>query len=500
MQAIQLADLFQDEMVFQDGKPLCIFGNSAFSQSIQIHIMGQTWAFSIGFGPFVIHCDYQNSMNDAFDIELESAVETIRIKDCVFGDVFLLSGQSNMEFLVCQSSNVSIEPSDLIRYYEVPKLPFEQAETEFPQLYSKQPTWRKATKETIPWMSLIGYLVAKELVKKTNHPIGLIGCSMGDTCVMSWVKREHLYGNQRLSRLLNQYQFEVEKYASHEAYTTYFNQQLPILHAFYGAIEAGVQAGLEASLAHQKAYEQYPHPYLPMGPRHQNRPAGCYDMMLSTVIPFPLKSVLYYQGESDHQQARYYSTAFQTLIDSWRELFQDANLPFYFVQIAGYAYPGAKIGAVPMLRWEQQKCHKPETNQFMVTAIDLGEEDNIHPRDKTVLASRLLDTILEHTYGEQPSPSSPMIEKAIQAGNQIHLPFGTHQGSIEPTMEARAGITISIDGYQFEKASQVECHPHEIVVTVSEPIKEIRYLFDNAPKCNYYLNKKLPLLPFRFRF
>ena len=154
------------------------------------------------------------SYKGSFEIELESEVETIFLKDCVFGDVLLLSGQSNMEFLVYQSQDVDIIETDLIRYFEVPKLPFEGAHLEFPHLFTKQPKWFKATQETIPWMSAIGYLIAKEWIHDTNRPIGLIGCSMGDTSVISWVKRDHLYENQRLSRLLNQYQFEVEKYPS----------------------------------------------------------------------------------------------------------------------------------------------------------------------------------------------------------------------------------------------------------------------------------------------
>jgi sialate O-acetylesterase len=496
----QLGILYQDHMMFQINQEIKISGISYYHQEISIQFLHLHYQKEVPVGPFTLCLPAVEDYFEPFEMKVSSLEEVVILSDCLFGDVFIAGGQSNMAFVVKNSVHDELLTNPLIRYFKVPELPYEGADIDYPWAYQNQPSWGSATLELIPWMSAVAYQVVTELFKETKRPIGIITVAMGDTSVFSWTDLMSLQANNRLSRHLNNYQFEVEKYRLEAEYNERFHTQFPILMNFYGLIEEGVKKGLDATLAHEEAFKKYPYPYLPMGPKHHNRPSGCFDTMIKRIIPYCVKAVLFYQGESDHENHRYYEVALKTMIASWRNAFEIPNVPFYLVQIAGYSYPGAKTDAIPNVRFAQQQVAQKEPHVYLVSAIDQGEVDNIHPVDKSVVAKRLVDCVLEYSYGQKKDALSPYVSDYLIQEDQIVLSI---KGSSIPLVSKSGllkGILVSSNHQAFEEVTNVRVGNQTITLPFHKEIKEIRYLFENAPICDIYTEHGLPLLPFRFVF
>ncbi|MDP2425072.1 MAG: sialate O-acetylesterase [bacterium] len=496
----QLGILFQDHMMFQINQEITISGISNIHQMISVEFLDYVYQKEVPVGPFTICLPAVQEYFEPFEMKISTLEEVVLLRDCIFGDIFIAGGQSNMAFVLKDCVHDELITNPLIRYFKVPELPYEGAQHDYPWAYQDKPSWGLATLELIPWMSAIAYEVATALFKETKRPIGIITVAMGDTSVFSWTDLMSLQGNNRLSRHLNNYQFEVEKYRSESEYTERFHTQFPMLMNFYGVIEEGVKAGLDASSAHAEAYRKYPNPYLPMGPMHHNRPSGCFDTMIKRIIPYSCKAILYYQGESDHENHRYYESALRTMIASWRIAFEMPHVPFYLVQIAGYAYPGAKTDAIPFVRFAQQQVALKEPHVYLVSAIDQGEIDNIHPVDKRIVAKRIVDCVLEYSYGQKSDTLSPYVSDYMIQEDLITLSI---KGSTIPLVSKSGvfkGILVSSNHQAFEEVMNVRVGNQTITFPIEKDTKEIRYLFDNAPSCDIYTEHGLPLLPFRFVF
>ena len=390
-----------------------------------------------------------------------------------------------------------IESSE-IRLYEVPKLPYENAHIEFPYLYSSNPKWSHCTKEEALKFSAIGYLVASQLNKTLNRPIGIISCNMGDTSVFSWIDSASLKNNLAIKSYLDFYQTELDKYRSIEDYNERFNKQLPRLMEFYGQIDKGIKSGLPSDKAHEEAYKYYPDPYIPIGPKHYNRPAGCYEMMIEKIIPLSVKGFLFYQGESDHQNSKIYEEGLRTLITSVRKNFLNPALPFIHVQIANYSYPGTEMDAIPVVRDAQNNCIDVNNHVYMVSALDQGESENIHPRDKRIVSKRLTDVILEFIYKAKDHSLSPQyLNHQILKDESILIKLKNNDLPLKSLSGLNKGFCAKTTDSLIIPIENVVINENSILIQNVNHYQEIRYGFENNPIVDIYSKNDLPLLPFR---
>ena len=498
-ESFKLAQVFQDHMMFQADQPIRLFGVCQTPSTLVVTVLNQKYQFSITPDRFLIELPVIPYQKDCFEILIEDSIhEKIVLSDCIFGDLFIASGQSNMQFTVQEGIYDDLIETKDIRLYEVPKLPYENAHIEFPYLYSSNPKWSYATKEAALKFSAIGFFVASELYQRHHRPIGILSCNMGDTSVFSWIKYEDIVSNQALLPYLKTYQTELDKYRSIEEYNERFHIQLPRLMAFYGEIEKGIKSGMPSIKSHDEAYKLYPDPYIPMGPKHYNRPAGCYETMIEQIVPLSIKGALYYQGESDHQNCEMYEEAFKTLVASWRKRFLNEQLPIIYVQIAGYNYPLTKKDAIPIVREAQGRLLSVDNHCFMVSALDLGESQNIHPRNKTIVSNRISNVIDEYLYHHGSHSLSPEYSShEFLSDSTLMIKVKNNDLPLKSITGNNLGFSALKEDNQWITIDNIVINAQSILIQNAKSYREIRYAFDNDPKMDIYSNNDLPLLPFR---
>jgi sialate O-acetylesterase len=494
---LKLAEIFQDHMMFQADAPIRIFGSCEINTTITVTVFNKTFDFNFDGTTFLIELPAFDFTLESFDITIQSKEDSIVIQDCIFGDLFIASGQSNMQFTMKESLDEPIEDNPLIRFYEVPKLPYVDAHIEFPYFYSSNPHWFSCTKAEVKNFSAIGYFVATSLFEQLKRPIGIISCNMGDTSVFSWIDKASLFDQESLKPYLDFYQTEIDKYRSVEEYNERYHIQLPRLMEFYGQIDKGIKEGLSSDKAHEMAFKYYPDPYIPMGWKHYNRPSGCFDMMVQKVVPLSIKAALYYQGESDHQNKDLYEVAFKTMIQSWRKSFKNPKLPFVYVQVANYLYPGTINHPIAEVRDAQTRCMNPKDLIYMVSAIDLGEANNIHPKDKKVVSKRISNILLEYLYQKGSYSLSPQFDTYFIKNQLIEIHTKNNDLPLISKSQQNHGFYAFTDDSTLIEINDVKIRDKTINIPYLPSYKVISYGFTSNPVIDIYSKNDLPLLPFK---
>lgn len=494
----ELGIIFRDNMVFQYDLPIRIFGKGVIDTIISVEYLEFKYEFRIDKEDFVFNLPKLPVIENGFSMLFKSRNTQYLIKNILVGEVYIFAGQSNMAFIVDQAINIDIIENKNIRSFEVPKMPYEGAEKDFPWLYQNKSSWLVAEDEKIPYFSAIGYLVARKMNKYLDIPIGIISLNMGDTTVFTWIDEDTQRNNSELKFYYDKYLEEYSKFKTESEYNAYFKQQLNIQMEFYGEIEKGVKDGLDSTIAHEKAFKKYPNPYPPLGPLHQNRPAGLFNTMVKKIIPFNFKAVLYYQGENDKLLHSSYKIAMDALVSNWRNVF-DNNFPIIIVQIAGYEYFGVEEYAVPKLRQAQVDFIDLRDQKYLVSASDCGEQFNIHPRDKNVVSERIVNCLREYVYNQTINSLSPVIDNFYIKNNQLII--NTKYNRLPLRLigrEKRVFLGKKLDGNVCE-IIDFYIDNNKIIINGFEDYQEIDYGFVNYPKLFIYTDNHLPLLPFRIK-
>jgi sialate O-acetylesterase len=496
-----LAPIFADHMMFQAGKPVYLFGSCLKRREIRIRINGMTFRFKTADVTFCFELPAMPYIKDPFDFEVVCQAQKQTIHNCLVGDVFIVSGQANMGFPLQATYETKVKETPNIRFFQVPALPYTNAHMEFPQFYNNKSAWDTCNFESAMKFSAIGYLVAQILQKDQNSPIGIISCCLDDSSVLSWAGIMELCQTPETQKHLSTYRIDYSKYPNLDAYSEAFNSQLPKWHSFKAEMEANIQSGMTAEKGYYTAKKNHPDIELPMGPKHHNRPAGAFETMTSTIVPFSVRGVMFYQGEADCANNALYEEAFIAMIKSWRRGFKDIGLPFVFVQIAGYSYPGLSETASAIIREAQANCINFNNNIYMATAADLGEENHICPRDKTIIAKRLADTILEKIYKSGKNSMAPALFSYQITENHLIIYTEFNNLNLVSHSKRNLGFKATIDELTFQniETDRIELSGNQIIIKDIKKIKEIRYNFTNFPYLDIYSTNDLPLLPFRIK-
>lgn len=362
----------------------------------------------------------------------------IVLEDVMVGEVWVCSGQSNMEWSGDQGlpqvlAEAPRATNTKIRFFYLPK-----TTADYPQERCEG-SWKVCSPEEMLHFSAIGYFYGQELQDKLSVPVGLINSNWGGTPAEVWTPRDL-----------------VEKD--------------PILAAAAGQIS--------------------PAPWWP-------KDAGlCYNAMIHPLTPFKIAGVIWYQGESNTRTAETYPSLFTGMIDSWRKAWQEP-FPFYFVQIAPFAYDRPNVGA--LLR-EAQTLSAAHPKTGMVVVSDLVEDvKNIHPVNKRDVAKRLANLALSQTYGRAGiAHQSPVYEQMQAEGDKIRIRFRhADQGLVAkngPPTEFQIAGTDKVffpASATIEDSSVVVSHPE-----VKQPVA-VRFGFSNTAIPNLFSKEGLPVNLFR---
>lgn len=237
-------------------------------------------------------------------------------------------------------------------------------------------------------------------------------------------------------------------------------------------------------------------PAQPLGPGNPNTPCSLFNGMISPLIPFGVRGAIWYQGESNSSRPYQYRTLFPALIRDWRRLWNQPDFAFYFVQLANFQ--PAPIEKWPELR-EAQTLTLALPHTGMAVTIDIGEPEDVHPRNKQDVGLRLALNALHQTYGQKEVvPCGPLFKESKREGTQIRIAFNYTDGGLMVRGESLKGFAIAGEDQNFVEAD-ARIEDDTLVVfnpKVTAPVA-VRYGWANSPVCNLYNGAGLPASPFR---
>lgn len=468
---VTLAPLFRDHAVVQRDQPLPVWGSADPGEEVVVTLgsrRGRATADATGY--WLVRLEPLPASGEPLEL-VAAGRNTIRVRDVLVGDVWLLSGQSNMEWPVRLAANADAElaaaDDPRIRHFTT-----ERAIAHRP-LAQAHGSWQPATPETAAHFSAVGYFFARELRAEVDVPIGLLHSSWGGTPVEAWLPPAPLeiYPVRRLA-------------AEHVAVAlARFARQL--------------REHEEAMIAWRQAGAVPPAPNPPWVPGPEIAPGVLYNGMIAPHVPAALRGVLWYQGEANADLPESYETLFRALITSWRGAFQQPDLPFLWVQLANWAGGNAAGTDWARLRDAQTATLAlPHTGQAV--AIDIGDPEDIHPRNKQEVGRRLARIALAEVYGRPVPFQGPVYRSMERLGPALRLAFAHAEGLRGADGQPPQGFEIAgSDGVFHPAEARVE--GTAVVVqspTVPDPVA-VRYAWRNSPAATLYNRHGLPAVPFR---
>ena len=462
---VRLPGIISDHMLLQRDVPARIFGKASPGEAVSVAFRGQTvktvadplgrwevWLQPLTPGP-------------AAEMTI-TGVNTITVADVLVGDVWVGSGQSNMQWAVRQADSADAEIASAkfpqIRLFYVPRkpspVPVEDVEAR----------WVVCSPESIAEFSAVLYFFGRQMHQDLKVPMGLIHSSWGGTPIASWISGPSLVGNPRLEPFLTYWQNLILQY--------------PVNASRY---DQNVQKW-------EAAGSQGPRPAAPLGPGHAHEPTTLYNGMIAPLVKYTIKGALWYQGETEagRAQGQVYGDALMTLVQDWRRAFAVGDFPFYWVQLANYGN-AAKNGHWMRVQEGQVKATSLR-NTGVAVITDIGNPTNIHPTNKQDVGRRL--ALLAENKG-----ASPLYRQFTREGDAFRIWFD-HAGR---TLKTRGdgpvtGFQIAgPDGKYVPATAKID----GVTVLVSSPDipnpQSVRYAWDYDPGANLINPLGLPVSLFR---
>ncbi len=397
MNSFSFAPIFGDGMVLQRDKEITVWGYGADGKTIKVSL-----------GNISTSCTAQNNkwhcklppQTAAAGLTLRAVQDnvSIELRDVMLGDIWVAAGQSNMEFFLRYEKHWQkarrLAENRQIRMYTCPRIAFKGQEP----LQSGGGVWFGEENDALETFSSIGYWFARELQPKIDVPVGILSCNWGGTSASAWMPETELL-NEPLNVYFTDYQKAVMGQSEEEIYNKSMQGWAYQKSAEHLTDWDRVMLGISKEAQAERLVRCANNPVIPMGPFNKNRPGCLYDMMVSEILPFAVKGVLWYQGESDIHHADLYSTLLSRMIGSWRKSWGE-DLPFLLVQLAPFERWMALDGdCFPKIRHQQDIVSKTVPHCWMTSTMDIGMQYDIHPKEKAIIGRRLALLSLCKVYG-----------------------------------------------------------------------------------------------------
>jgi sialate O-acetylesterase len=472
--------LFSDHMVLQSGMPVPIWGTADPGEKVTIKFIKQRKSAIAGpDGKWMIRLA-KLKPGGPFQMTI-SGKNSVTVKDILVGEVWLASGQSNMAFTVSKQHNSYaglLNEDQEIAAASYPQIRMFTGKTD--KAYEPQQDiagqWLVCSPATVGDFSAVAYLFARDLQKALNEPVGMLTEAYGASTAESWIRRETIAADPLLRPTLDKFDALESFYRQNPSATT---DQAPPAPQTLNARPGGKPAPLRDPV------------------QDQHEPTVLFNGMINPVIPYAIRGAIWYQGESivgGKAGVTLYPHVMQTLVTDWRALWGEGNFPFYVVQLAALK----NVSNNPMVR-EAQSAILSLPNTAMAVTIDIGDPDNVHPKNKEPLGDRLTRIALANTYGRKIEYSGPVYESMKIEGGAIRLKFSHVDGALVAKDGPLKWFQIAGADQNFVDADAIIDGDTVVVRSpqVSVPVA-VRYAWDNYPEgCNLYNAAGLPAAPFR---
>lgn len=450
---LAFSNLFDNNMVIQHNSKVRVWGTAPAEQTI---ILNNTWSdkkhtiTSNEEGNWSLELLTPKTQAKPHQLSIQCKGESVKLNNIILGDVWVCSGQSNMQWKLRGFGPKQFEDDvkkanhPQIRLCQVNRQPAITEQTKVPN------KWNICTPKTAYDFSAVAYFFGSKVHAETHVPIGLISTNWGGTPAQAWIRKETLVK-----------QFPEIPLLKHDPNTVSKN----------GGI-----------ISHKK----------------KNSATVLYNGMIHPLIPMKIKGFIWYQGESNTKNPMQYRTLFPTLIKDWRTLWQDQDLPFYFVQIAPYKYPKLPFSSA-YLREAQTYALKLK-NTGMAITMDIGQKDDIHPKKKKPVGERLARLALAQTYGiETQDHTGPLYLKHECINDTIVIDFTNSESGLESANgKTLTHFTIAGEDKKFHPA-MAKIQENSIIVSsknVASPVA-VRYAWESADQPNLQNKEQLPASSFR---
>lgn len=476
---VKLPALVGDNMVLQQNAKVNLWGWAAPNEKISIQLSWQntfveTVASPEGNWKVAVNTPQGSEKKQTITIE---AFNTIVLKNILIGEVWVCSGQSNMFFPVGKQEGTW---KTGVKNYEE-----EVKNANFPNIRiftvltkaSPKPlddvtgSWQECSPKSVDTFSAVAYFFGRDLYQKLNVPIGLISSSWGGTKAEAWTSQSVLEGNSDFLSILETdakneklYQEKLEKY-----YADLKKERL------------ANNNDLTKSEVKKPKKEENKTSYV------------LYNAMLYPLINYTMKGVIWYQGESNAEQAKLYQTLFPAMVKNWRSDWKQGDFPFYYVQITPHKSQNAAIREAQLLSL------KTIPNTGMVVTTDVGNATNIHPIDKQTVGQRLALIARAKTYNESKlTYSGPIYNHLKIKKDRVQLFFDYADSGFKKTTESLKEFEIAGEDKVFYPAD-AKIDGKTIVVSsskVKNPVA-VRFAWKPIPEPNVFNTENLPASPFR---
>ena len=477
---VTLPSLISDHMVLQRGTPVHIWGNAAPAEAVTVAFRGATrTATADDIGHWSVYLPPSDA-GGPFELTVKGA-NAITLSDVLVGEVWVDSGQSNMEFALRTAMNgadeVAAADHPRIRQFHVTR-----AVSPFPQAEAAAQAWRVCTPQSAGGFSAVAYFFARDLEAKLGVPVGLIDSYWGGTPIEAWMSLRALSSS---AQFMPAFALWSDMTADH---TVRAEQRQKKLKDWQDAVARAQAEGKPRP------------PALPFTDNEDDSwmPAGLYNAMIAPLTAYPIGGVIWYQGETNTTAARapLYAAMFETMIRDWRRAWGVGDFPFLFVQLANFKTgAGAKW---PEIREAQLQTLSVAKTGMAVT-IDIGNPDNVHPTNKQDVGKRLALAARAVAYGERIEYSGPLPRAAQPEDGAIRVWFDHVASGLEAKDGALKGFQVAGADRRFVAADTTIDGSSVLVFSpaVTQPMY-VRYAWADNPECNLYNKDGLPASPFRW--
>lgn len=505
---LKLPSVFSDNMVLQRNEPVNVWGWDTPGGTVSVEFFGQKHSALVDEkGRWIVCLDPLEATENSATMTVFSSDKSDRreIRNILVGDVWFCSGQSNMEVPVSSSLDAQKEIAAAhhpeIRFLKIRK---DVALGAKEDVVPEKP-WSVCTPQSVADFSAVAYYFGKEIQRESGIPIGLIQSSWGGTPIEPWIPVAAMESDPECASVLKPWNEMGKGLPDYVAnFDVYVGQRKKELQELNKVLWQWMLRQKEAKEKGAAFTEAAPQPRQPPLPGHQNTPGGLFDAMVSPLTPFAIRGVIWYQGESNANQvgpAELYGKQLPMLIKSWRKAWNRPELPFYFVEIANYSSVQTEpreTGGWPVLRAMQLQTWKAIPHTGMAAAIDLGEADNIHPKNKQEVGRRLALHALKNEYGKDTPVSGPILGTIRRDGSKVMLDFDHAEGGLEARGGAPKGFALADTSGKWHWA-EAEIAGNSISLSSDKvPLPcAVVYGWASNPIGNIYgKTTGLPLIPF----
>jgi sialate O-acetylesterase len=444
--AVKLPSIIGDNMVLQRDRAVPVWGWDDAGAKVTV-ILGEAKATATADanGRWAVELPAMKA-GGPHTMTIEGT-DTVTLKNILVGEVWVCSGQSNMEWTVQSSDNpqqeIAAANHPMIRHIKIPHVPMDTPQNNVPS-----DGWRVCSPETVAGFTAVGYYFGRHLNKELDVPIGLIGSNWGGTRIEPWTPPVGF-------------------------------QSVPALKDIADNLANFPTKNAEGKVNHQS-------------------PLALYNGMIHPLLPFAIRGAIWYQGESNNGEGMLYYEKKKALINGWRSVWNDPNMPFYFVQLAPYRYGGDPTRLAGI--WEAQLKSLDIPNTGMAVTVDIGNVTDIHPRNKQDVGKRLALWALAKTYGETGLVYSGPLYKSLKIdGNKAIVSFD-HVGGGLVSRDGQPLTHFQVAGESGEfVAAQAEIVGDTVVVSaesVAKPVA-VRFAWHQEAEPNLSNKDGLPASPFR---